>query len=267
MRIGVLAFIAALVLTAAGGAASFQDPVGDTEGPDINSVAITHSGTNLTVEIHLANRLRLVAEEAVQVELDLDSNANTGDDGIDLHALYVEGEPSEVLLWQNDDYVETTRATITWSASTAHVTVPLALVTRAVKLEVAALGLGPDDPDDPDAPPEDDPIDVAPDEGAYDYTVTTEARRLIKSTVTFAPAQPRAGKVFKLSNATLEFNDVGTVKATTTCSAKLGGKTFGKTACSWKIPKNAKKKVLAVTITAAYGGDNYTITRRFTVRA
>jgi len=267
MRITVVAIMAALVMVAAGGAATFQDAVGDTEGPDIDSVAITHSGASLTVDIHLANRQRLAAEEAVQVELDLDSNANTGDDGIDLHALYVEGEPSEVLLWQNDDYVETTRAAITWSTSTAHVTVPLALVTRAVKLEVAALGLGPDDPDDPDAPPADDPIDVAPNDGAYEYTVTTEARRLIKSTATFAPAQPRAGKAFKLSSATLEFNDVGTVKATATCSAKLGGKKFGKTACSWKIPKTAKKKALVVTVTAAYGGDNYTISRRFVVRA
>lgn len=264
LRVGVLALLAALVLAAAGGAQSFTDPVGDTEGPDIDSVAITHAGANLNIDIHFANRTRLAAEEAVQVEIDLDSNANTGDDGIDLHALYVEGEPTEVLLWQNNDYVETTRATIDWSTSTAHVHVPLALVNRSVKVEVAALGLAKDN-DDPNLPPPEDPVDVAPDDGAFAYTVTTEARRLVKSTLTFAPAQPRAGKAFRLAGASLEFNDVGTVKATATCSAKLAGKKFGK-GCSWKLPATAKKKPLVITVTASYGGDKFAIARRFVVR-
>jgi hypothetical protein len=266
VRIGVIAVLTALLMVGVGGAQTFRDPVGDTEGPDIDSVAITHSGTNLEVDIHIANRAQLVREEAVQVELNLDSNAATGDHGIDLHALYVEGEPSEVLLWQNDDYIETNRAAITWSASTAHVRVPLALLGRQVKVEVAALGLGPEDPDDPDLPPEDDPVDVAPDEGVYDYTVTAEARKLLKGTLTFAPAQPRAGKLFRLRNAALQFNDVGTVKpATTTCSAKLAGKRFGK-GCSWRLPKTARKKVLLVTVSATYGTERYPLTRRFVVR-
>jgi len=107
VRVGVLALLTALLFVAAGGAETFQDPVKDTEGPDIDSVAISHAGPSLNIDIHLANRTVLAAEEAIQVEIDLDSNANTGDDGIDLHALYVEGEPTEVLLWQNDDYIET----------------------------------------------------------------------------------------------------------------------------------------------------------------
>jgi hypothetical protein len=266
LRVGLLTLVSALILVSASAAQSFSDPVGDTEGPDIDSVAITHAGATLNIDIHIANRATLGAEEAIQVEIDLDSNANTGDDGIDLHALYVEGEPTEVLLWQNDDYIETTRATINWTPNTAHVHVPLALVTRAVKVEVAALGIAEDEDTDDPVAPADDPVDVAPDDGAFEYTVATEARRLIKSTATFAPAQPRAGKAFRLSGVALEFNDVGTVKATTTCSAKLAGKKFGK-GCSWKLPKTAKKKALVITVSAAYGGDKYSLTRKFVVRA
>jgi len=266
VRIGVVALLTALVLVAAGAAESFTDPVGDTEGPDIDSVALTHAGTNLNIDIHLANRPQLAAEEAIQVEIDLDSNANTGDDGIDLHALYVQGEPTEVLLWQNDDYIETDRAGITWSAGTAHVRVPLALVTHTVKVEVAALGVGEDEETEDPTAPKEDPVDVAPDNGAYSYTVATEARKLTKATLTFAPAQPRVGKVFRLKSTSLDFNDVGTVApATTTCSATLGGKKFGR-GCSWKIPKTAKKKALVVTVTATYGGDPYPFKRRFVVR-
>ena len=264
-RVAAPALLVALVLAVGVGAAGFDDPVGDTEGPDINAVTITHEGANLRVDIHVANRATLEAEEAVQAEIDLDSNANTGDDGIDLHALYVENEPAEVLLWQNDDYIETTRATITWTANTAHVTVPLALVTRAVKVEVAALGIGEDEETDEPVAPTEDPTDVAPDEGAYEYTVDAEARKLVKSTLTFAPAQPRAGKAFRLSGASLEFNDVGTVKAATVCSATLAGKKFGK-GCSWRLPKTAKKKALVVRVAASYGGDAFPLTRRFVVR-
>ena len=265
LRFGVVALFVALMMAAVAGAESFHDPVGDTEGPDIDAVTIAHAGATLNIDIHLANRVRLGAEEAIQVEVDLDSNVNTGDDGIDLHALYVEGEPTEVLLWQSDDYIETNRATIVWTAGTAHVQVPLALVTRAVKVEVAALGIGEDEETEEPVAPVEDPVDLAPDDGAYAYTVTTEARRLIKSTLAFAPAQPRAGKAFRLSGASLEFNDVGAVKATTTCSAKLGGKKFGK-GCSWKLPKTAKRKALVVTVAAAYGGDRYSLSRRFVVR-
>lgn len=252
-------------MVAAGAAETFGDPVGDTEGPDISSVAITHAGANLDIDIGLANRPQLAPEEAVQVEVDLDANANTGEDGIDLHALYVQGEATEVLLWQNGDYVESNRATVTWSTSTAHVRVPLALVNRAVKVQVGAFGIGEDEETEEPVAPEEDPFDAAPDEGAFAYTVTTEARRLIKGTLTFTPAQPRAGKRFRLAGTSLEFNDVGTVKATASCTATLGGKKFGK-GCSWRIPANAKKKVLRVKVTAAYGGARYTFTRRLAVR-
>lgn len=265
-RIGAVTALTALLLVGAGGAETFGDPVGDTEGPDIDSVAITHAGTTLTIDVHLANRPRLAADEAVQVEIDLDANAATGGDGIDLHALYVEGEPTEVLLWQNDDYIETNRATVAWSGGGAHVNVPLALVNRAVRVEVAALGIGEDVETEEPVAPEEDPIDLAPDEGVYNYTVTPVARKLTKATLTFTPARPRAGKLFRLQNTALLFNDVGTVKPTATaCSAKLAGKKFGR-GCSWRIPKTAKKKVLNVTVTATYGGDKFPLTRRFVVR-
>ena len=117
-------------------------------------------------------------------------------------------------------------------------------MTRAVKVEVAALGVGEDEETDDPVAPVDDPVDVAPDEGAFAYTVTTEARKLVKGTLTFAPGQPRAGKAFRLAGTSLEFNDVGAVKATSAFTATLGGKKFGK-GCSWRIPLNAKKKVCA----------------------
>ena len=187
VRTGVAALIVALVLAASGAAAAFRDPVGDTKGPDISSVAINRTRASLTIDIHLANRRRLAAEEAIQVELDLDSRAGTGEDGIDLHALYVQGEPSEVLLWQKNHYVETRRASITWTTSTAHVRVPLTLVTRAVKVTAAALGVGQDVETEEPVAPVQDPVDLAPNKGAFRFTVRGKVRRLLGSAVAFPP--------------------------------------------------------------------------------
>ena len=263
LRIGAAAALTALLLAGAGGAQTFSDPVGDTKGPDIDSVSITHDATTLHVDVHIANRTRLEDDEAIEVEADLDSNAATGEDGIDLHALYVQGEPGEVLLWENGDYVDTNRATITWSASAAHLRAPVTLVRGTAKVDASAIGVA-EPPADPDTPPPDDPVDAAPDTGTYAYTV--ERHALTKSTLVFIPAQPRAGKPFRLRSATLQLAGVGTVSAKTTCTATLGGKKFG-SGCTWRLPKTAKGRVLAITIVAVHDTDGYTLKRRFVVRA
>ncbi len=98
-RVGVVVAAGALLLVGAAGAQTFTDPVGDTEGPDINSVSITHDADTLHVDVHFANRTRLRADEAVEIAVDLDGNARTGEEGVDLNALFIEGEPAELLLW------------------------------------------------------------------------------------------------------------------------------------------------------------------------
>ena len=101
--------------------------------------------------------------------------------------------------------------------------------------------------------------DLAPDTGMWPYTVSPLAltpRGLIV-------AAPRAGKVLVAGmEVTRSDFDIPLDEGTVTCRAKLAGKNLAGrglfagdlVACGWRIPKNARGKRVAGTVTVTFQG-------------
>jgi hypothetical protein len=264
-RILIATAAAALLAVGAAGADSFTDPVGDTPGPDIKSVDVTSSlQSGLVVNVALANRPDLEDNEVVEIDVDLDGNASTGDDsGIDLYGVLVGGDTPEVDIWQNGDFVATDSGQISFADGVAKLVVPLSLVGSTV--HVAAQALGAETPPDSGNPPADPGTDLAPDTGFYTFTVAKPELR--SATPTFSPARPRAGRTFSLRGVSVVLSTGGPFAAKSACSATLGGKKLGNiTACAWRIPKKSKGKKLRVSIAASYETLKFNLARTFTVR-
>jgi hypothetical protein len=255
---GLVAACALLAALPAGAATSFTDASGDTTGPDISTVSASNDLNDLTIEVHFANRPTLANGDAVLVDLDLDGNKSTGEDGVDLYAVLEGGEEPVVLSWQDGVFAENGEAKATFASGTATLSLPLDLVKGTVGIVALAVG-GPD--------PDVSPTDRAPDGGAWTYTIERPA--LQKATVRFKPAQPRAGKTFAVDSVSLVLTVAGAVTPDNlTCSARLGGTALQQPrACTWKLPRTAKNKTLTVSIVAEFGDTSYRLAaQRFKVK-
>jgi hypothetical protein len=276
---GVAIACAALFLTGAGGAADFMDPLGDTYGPDIDKVTIAERPGFLDVTVHV-DRSELAEDEIVEVDIDTDANDQTGDGGIDVYGV-VQGQEdanrqnfivSEVLKYDKavDDYVDIDAAKIDFENGTATLAVPLSLVgAHTVRVAVSAIAAPlpePVDPNNPPPPPTKPDTDYAPDTGAYAYTLATPT--LKRSAVVYTPAVPRAGQQFKVQRVSLTLSSGGPFAATPACTATLGGKKLAATGvCTWRLLKNAKGKILRVSVAATYAGTTFRLpAKTFRVR-
>jgi len=256
--IGVfLAFLLGAALPAAA-ASPFTDPTGDSAGPDVAAVTVSNDAKELRVVVAFANRTAFVTGDVVLVDLDLDGNEKTGEEGIDLYAVLEGGEEPAVFVWKDGNFGESADAKAAYGSATATLTVPLDLVIGVVGISVLAVG-GPD--------PDVSPADRAPDAGSWMYTVKAPA--LQKGNVRFRPPRPRVGKLFAVASVTLSFELIGAVEPkTVVCRARLGRVALKQAnVCAWKLPRNARGKTLTVSIEARYGGSAYTLpTARFKVR-
>lgn len=100
-------------------------------------------------------------------------------------------------------------------------------------------------------------FDFAPDVGSWLFEVK-QVLTVETVTATFAPAAPRAGRVFQAPVVLLTLSDGTTITARSyRCLAKLGGKLLrgtGRGGCTFKLPKSAKGKRLVVTLSVTYDG-------------
>jgi hypothetical protein len=276
---GVAIACAALFLTGAGGAADFMDPLGDTYGPDIDKVTIAERPGFLDVTVHV-DRSELAEDEIVEVDIDTDANDQTGDGGIDVYGV-VQGQEdanrqnfivSEVLKYDKavDDYVDIDAAKIDFDNGTATLAVPLSLVgAHTVRVAVSAIAAPlpePVDPNNPPPPPTKPDTDYAPDTGAYAYTLATPT--LKRAAVTYTPGVPRAGQQFKVQRVSVILSSGGPFPAQPACAATLGGKKLAATGvCTWRLLKNAKGKILRVSVAATYAGTTFRLpAKTFRVR-
>jgi hypothetical protein len=242
----------------AGAGTTFADPTGDTTGPDVTNVSVRNDGRVLTAAAHFANRQSLATGDLVLVDLDADANAATGEDGVDVYAVFEGGDEPTAFEWRDGAFVQSSDVKATFAAGDATLVLPRALVGAAVALSVTAVA-----GQDPDV----DPTDRAPDTGRWTYTVSTPT--LQKAAVKLAPAQPIAGKRVSVGSVALTLTEVGTVAPEDlTCDATLAAKPLGEVdQCLWKLPKAAKGKTLAIRIEAEYGGISYRLpTQRVKVR-
>lgn len=248
------AILALLVLGAsgAGAATTFTDPAGDPTGgaADITQVAVSNDPDgNITFAL-TTNRTAFTDDDIVGIGLDTDKNSSTGPSGVDYVIILGNGIPLLLRPTSTGTGFEQAPGTLIASPNFMTVTVNRSDLGGTTGFVFAVFsGLLSTDAAEDDAP--DNGVWV------YDLELTPVLDTLAAR---FAPAKPKAGKVFKLSTTILRLEDGTAVKADSiTCVAKLNGKRLAGR-CSWRMPKNAKGKLLVVTLTAHYKGATETFT-------
>ena len=248
-----LAILTALVLGVSGAraAVTLTDATGDAVGgaADITQVVVSNDADgNITFTLTFANRTTFTGDDTVVILMDTDGNASTGTSGVDyaiatgnIGAILLRGDGTSFQL-ASAGTLRATNNNMTLSINRSD----LGNTSGLVFAVFASLDSS------------DTAEDLAPDNGAGVYTL--ELKPVLDTLAAkFAPAKPKAGKVFKLSGTTLKLEDGSVVKGTITCVAKLNGKRLAGR-CSWRIPKNARGKTLVVTLTAHYQGVTTTFT-------
>lgn len=115
-------------------------------------------------------------------------------------------------------------------------------------------------------------FDDAPDAANQVFVYSLTAPRPDKILVLFSPKTPKAGKTFTVVVPVVQMDDGSTaVPEKLACNATLNGKSLRgsvKTAaCAWRLPKSAKGKRLAFTVTVTQGSATTTFGPwRFKVR-
>ncbi len=254
-RIFLLGGILAALLfgvTGAGAAGTFTDPQGDGVGgaADITQLVVSNDfDGNITLTFTIPNRSAFTSDDTLVVLLDTDKNASTGTNGID-YGIVSTSSGAALLRGDGMSFVATSQSTLKWADNGKTLTVNRSELGATTGFIFGAGTLL----DSNDAAG-----DSAPDSGGWVYDLDLKPV-LDTLAARFAPAKPKAGKVFRLAGTTLRLEDGSTVKADSiTCVAKLNGKRLAGR-CSWRIPANARGKRLAVTLTAHYKGASSTFT-------
>jgi hypothetical protein len=249
----LLAFAASAVA-----ATSFTDPTGDAgTAPDVGGVQVANDNAgNITFTLTIANRTTLDADDAVLLVLDSDRNPDTGNEGSD-YAVVVMDSASVFMKWDGTDFAEFSHGPMTagMTGGRATVTVNKADLGNTTALDFGAVTF--------DGDTDEASLDVAPDDGWWTYTLTTApttppAAELDSVSALFTPVPARAGRVFSVGRVTGKLTDGRKVRLTSyACKAKVAGRALRPGAkCSWRLPRAAKGKRLAITLTVRYGGES-----------
>jgi hypothetical protein len=276
-------FVALFAVTPAGASntTTFTDSSGeDPAAPDVTTVVVSNDDAGMiTFKINIPNRPQLSRDIALDMFVDSDSNAATGDPNF-LGADYVIelflGEVS-LFKWDGTDFTRragdppATSLIYSW-ASGATIKISAAELgnTKKFGFDVLAVsGLVIDDTtgaiDNSNAK-----SDVAPafSAGLYRYEVKLAPARLDAKKLSTTPSSPRAGKTFTV-RLTATRSDTGAtiVNGAVACAAKAGTKTVkpksakfvgGQAVCVFQIPAGTKGKTLRGTIKIVFEGKSLT---------
>ncbi len=254
MLVGLLVVPAAHGRVADHNPVEVTDPTGDSNGaPDITGVTVANdlSGTILFV-VEVANRTDFVARDEVLIYIDSDRSALTGfpdrGGGVD-YRIRVDATSSDFERWNGTGFEPTSRTTfrIAWVngyvARVHHTelgaTSSFAFFVRTRMQEAPS-----------------NQFDVAPTDTYFPYTLSPPHIETIRLRV--SAAAPRAGVTFKVNSVQLRFETAESATAASfTCRATLGGKRLrgtGRGGCTFKLPKAAKGKRFAISISVAATG-------------
>jgi hypothetical protein len=249
----VVAILAAVLfgVTGASAATTFTDPSGDAVAgaADITQLVVSNDlDGNITFALTFANRSTFTSDDTILIAIDADKNTSTGASGVE-YLIGLTSSAVGLLRWDGTTFQLASSPTLRAANNNMTVT-----INRSDLGAIAGFGFIAISTLDSVEAAE----DFAPENGgAYDLELTPVLDTLAAR---FAPAKPKAGKVFKLSTTILRLEDGTVVKADSiTCVAKLDGKRLAGR-CSWRMPKNAKGKLLVVTLTAHYKGATETFT-------
>ncbi|HEY8627921.1 MAG TPA: hypothetical protein VIL56_06370 [Gaiellaceae bacterium] len=264
---GLLAVAAALVLLVAAGSAgatgTYLDAGGDSgSAPDITQVSVASDATG-TLVFRISAKLTQGAEVTTLLLLDTDLNPATGAPGT-LDADYV-FEISELDntydfgRWNGSDWDDSIPyATVQVSTGPAGATITM---NRSELGDASGFNFWARTIDGSYGPGK---YDDAPDDGAWNYMLAAGGPDIQSVLVTTVPAAgPKVGKQFTLTPVGLRLPPNGAtisilpIPDSYTCRAVLRGVALqgtGTGGCTWRIPKKARGRSLAVTLTASYQG-------------
>lgn len=283
-RVLTLLGLFALLAAAPAGASNtttYQDSTGENPAaPDITSIVVSNDDAGMiTFQIAIPNRPQLTRDILVDMLVDTDGNATTGDPE-SLGADYaIELFLGEVALFKWDGTAFTRRVgdppatTLVYSwAGGATIKISAAELGNTKKLGFAVIALSGVAVDDTtgnvdftnavgDAAP-------AASAGLYGYEVKVAPARLVLKKLSTTPATPRAGKTYTVRMSVARSDTGATISGgQVTCAAKVGGKTLraksarfvgGQAVCVFQVPATARGKTLRGTITVVFEGKRLT---------
>ncbi len=238
---------------------TFTDSTGeDPKAPDITTIGISNDDAGLiTFKINISNRPALTDDMFVDVFLDTDRKASTGDSQ-NTGAEYVfELVPGSVTLykWNGSNFLASaSQSSVTFSYGPTGATIRASAHdlgnTKGFNFFAdAASGLATDAMGNLDYTNVHDDLAPDPGHGVFTYQVLTKLSLSVQAFTT-GPKPAKAGKKFVASLAANESDTNGPVEAgTVACSAIVGGKRLTATAhrvangiasCSWSLPRGAK---------------------------
>ncbi|HEU0304236.1 MAG TPA: hypothetical protein VFR32_06620 [Gaiellaceae bacterium] len=289
----LLAFLAALLVVMPAGASNtttYQDSVGEGAGdpvfPDVTQIVVSNDDTGMiTFRISIPSKPQFARDLMIQMFIDSDANANTGELGIGTdYALQLLLGEVALFKWDGANYSRTagdppaTSLVYSWTGGVVTIRISATELgnTKAFGFVLAAFGgLVIDDItgniDDTNAK-----IDIAPAAGSglYRYEVKIAPARVVFKSLTKTPANPKAGKAFTVRMAATR-SDTGApiVNGQVDCKAKAGTKNVnprserfagGRAVCIFTIPAKTTGKTLRGTITIIFEGKK--LTRPFTAK-
>jgi hypothetical protein len=278
-RIRAVALVAVLVAAAfaltgsAGATGKYSDKTGDGGATfDITGAQVASDASGqITFRIDVAS---MAAGDIIGLFVDSDANPLTGDvraGGADYLFLMVPSERAyDPEHWNGSD----------WDDNFTRLSLRVALTSTAVLVMINRSELGNTGQVNfwatslkGDGGPGN--IDVAPDDGLWNYDLSASGPDIRQVLVQTMPAAgPRVGKTFsvKVSGINLPQTNVPTAVQPDSwkCTAKLGGRTLagsGTGGCTFRIPKKKSKgRQLVVTVSVTYQGATKSIQLPFKVR-
>ena len=253
----VTAALVLLVASSAGAAGSYRDAIGDNNGaPDITKVAVTSDAAGtITFDIGIVD-LPSPADVQTYLFLNTDRNGATGaPDTAGADYVFVVDESDDTFgfyRWNGSDWDDDI------PYSTVHVFSGRTNVRVVVnRSELGGAGVfnlwvgtraG-------------EAQDQAPDQGTWNYSVAAGGPEIRGVAVVNKPFLPKAGRAFTVTATGVvlpEDADAGAPRPERySCRATLAGKAITGTGvgrCTWKLPKTARGRMLAVVVTVTYQG-------------
>ena len=264
---------------------TFPDSVGeDPNAPDITSVVVSNDDAgNIAFKINISNRPALTSDMDIQLIMDSDNNAATGDPTAFGADYLIDLVPGRVGLYKytpaTQDYrfaSSQTSLTFSYDATGAAIHISAADLGGTKLLHFGAFvasGIVLDANGNPDFT--NAKTDLAPDpgHGLYTYQVLTKLTLAVQAFV-YAPKPAKQGKNFVAGFAATESDTAGPVtNGTVACTATAGLKHLvalthavknGVVACSWHVPLKTKGKMLRGTVSLTVQGT--TVKRSFAVK-
>lgn len=287
LGLAVLATALAVGTAGAANSVTFQDSTGeDPAAPDITTTVVSNDDQgNLTIRLNIPNRAQYTRDIVIDIFVNSDANATTGDPqllGSDYAIELFLGEVS-LFKWDGTNFTRrpgdppATTLNYSWDGGVTF-RISATELGNTKRFQFGSLvisGLVVDEVtgnvDDTNAK-----SDVAPpfSAGLYTYDVKLAPARIVFKSITMAPKTPKAGKTFTVRMAaTRSDTKAAIVNGQVDCTARAGTKAVqptserfvgGQAACVFKIPAGTTGKTLRGSITMIFEGKR--LTRPFSAK-